>query len=433
MAEILQVRAREILDSRGWPTVEAEVRLMDGAVGRASVPSGASTGSSEALELRDRDDSRFRGRGVRQAVQNVNQAIALAVRGIEAERQAEVDEAMISLDGTANKSRLGANAILSVSLATARAAAASRKQPLWQYLNQSLFAGVEPVVPLPMINILSGGHHAGFQLDIQDVLIVPIGAESTMQMIEWTSAVYLTVRDILREDHGYTQLVADEGGFGPALGSNEQALAIVTRGIERAGLEPGRQVCLALDVAASHFYRNGAYVIAAEGFERDAGQMIEVLESWVEQYPVISIEDGLTESDWDRWPELTCRLGDRVQLVGDDLFTTNVDRLRRGIEEGCGNSILIKVNQIGSLSEAADACRTAVEAGYTAIVSTRSGETCDDFITDLAVASGVGQIKPGSIARSERGAKFNQMLRIEEVLGAERFTGRESYRKWWPR
>ncbi len=430
MATITDILAREILDSRGWPTVEAEVRLNDGTVGRASVPSGASTGEREALELRDGDPGRFRGRGVRLAVANVRDHLAGVVRGLEATDQAAVDGAMTDLDGTPNRGRLGANGILAVSLATARAAAASRGVPLWQHLNEALFPGREPSLPLPMVNILSGGHHAGFQLDIQDVLIVPAGATSTMQMVEWTNAVYYAVRDILRAEAGYTQLVADEGGFGPALESNERALDIVNRGIAAAGLEPGREVVLALDVAASHFYQGGAYMLAADRLRRDARSMIDVLESWVDTYPVRSIEDGLAENDWDHWVALTQRLGDRAQVIGDDLFTTNVAQLRRGIERGIANSILVKVNQIGTLSESAEACRTAFAAGYTAVISTRSGETEDDFVSDLAVASGAGQIKPGSLARSERTCKFNRLLRIEEQLGAAAFTGRQTLARW---
>ncbi|MCC7491713.1 MAG: phosphopyruvate hydratase [Fimbriimonadaceae bacterium] len=430
MARISAVTAREVLDSRGWPTVEAEVHLEGGQCGLASVPSGASTGSSEALELRDGDRDRYRGRGVLTAVRNVRTTIADGLLGADPCDQAAIDERLCRLDGTPTKSALGANAVLAASLAVARAAAAARELPLWQHLNETLFPGIAPSCPLPMINILSGGHHAGFQLDIQDVLVIPIGARTTAEALEWTNAVYYAVRDILREEVGYTQLVADEGGFGPNLRSNEDGLRVVTDGIRRARLAPGEQVVIALDVASSHFWKHGAYRLAAEGFERDAAAMVAALEAWVATYPVLSIEDGVAEEDWAGWRLLTERLGDRVQLIGDDLFATNVARLRRGIAGQVANSVLVKVNQIGTLSEAAEACRTACEAGYTAVVSARSGETEDSFLADLAVASGAGQIKIGSIARSERLAKYNQMLRIEEVLGAARFNGRDVFARW---
>ncbi len=430
MAIIAAVRAREVLDSRGWPTVEADIELDNGVVGRASVPSGASTGAAEAMELRDGDKHRYRGRGVRTAVRNVRTTIADCIKGCDPVDQAALDARLCELDGTPNKSWLGANAVLAASLAVARAAANVRRVPLWKHLNETLFPGREPLCPLPMINILSGGHHAGFQLDLQDVLVVPIGAATTAEALEWTNAVYYCVRDILRAEVAYTQLVADEGGFGPDLETNEDMLRVVTEGIVEAGLEPGRQVVLAIDVASSHFYKHGAYVLSADQVERQSAAMIDVLESWVDSYPLLSIEDGLAENDWAGWVELTRRLGGRVQLLGDDLFATSVARLRRGIDAGAGNSVLVKVNQIGTLSEAAEACRTAQDAGYTAVVSARSGETEDSFLADLAVASGAGQIKIGSIARSERLAKYNQMLRIEETLGAERFCGRDMFARW---
>jgi len=430
MNRIVTVQGREVLDSRGWPTVEAEVTLSGGAVGIASVPSGASTGIREALELRDGDPSRYRGRGVRRAVEHVRTELADAVRGLEAEDQATVDHRMIERDGTPNKSRLGANAILAVSLAVARAAATARCAPLWQHLNEVLLPDRTPLAPLPMVNILSGGHHAGFQLDIQDVLIFPWGADSTAQAMEWTNAVYYAVRDILRAECGYGQLVADEGGFGPNLASNEAALDVGTRGIAQAGLQPFDDVSIALDVASAHFYRDGKYVLSAEDLERDSDSMIELLEGWVERYPVVSLEDGLSEDDWEAWPKLTARLGARAQIVGDDLFTTNPAVLRRGIEGGMANSVLVKVNQIGSLSEAAETCRLAFAAGYTAVISARSGETEDSFLADWAVATGAGQIKIGSIARSERLAKYNQMLRIEEQLGVERWAGKGALERW---
>ena len=428
---IQSVLAREILDSRGRPTVEAEVTLSSGLTGRASVPSGASTGASEALELRD-GGPRFGGYGVSQAVGNVNRELAPALLGTDAANQVALDQQMRDLDGTENKARLGANGILAVSMAAARAAALAAREPLWRYLHRTLFPDRTPSIPLPMINILSGGHHAGFQLDVQDALLFPTSARTTMEMLEQTSAVYLAVREILRERVGYTQLVADEGGFGPRLESNEQMLEVVTTGIERAGLRPGVDAFLALDIASSHFCRDGRYKLAADHRERDAGEMIDVLEQWLDDYPVISLEDGLAEDDWDGWVTLTQRLGERAQVLGDDLFTTNPTRLQHGIDLGCANSILIKVNQIGTVSEAAAACRLAFQAGYTAVVSTRSGETCDAFIVDLAVASGAGQVKPGSIARSERLAKFNQLLRLEEELGGTAFTGVETLRRWLP-
>ena len=430
MSRILSVKGREVLDSRGWPTVEAEVALDTGAVGIASVPSGASTGAREALELRDGDPARYRGRGVRQAVAHVSGELARCVIGADPEAQAVVDQRLLDCDGTANKSRLGANAILAISLASSRAAANDRCVPLWQHLNEVLLPDRTPLAPLPMVNILSGGHHAGFQLDIQDVLIFPWGADTTAEALEWTNAVYYAVRDLLRAEVGYGQLVADEGGFGPNLESNEAALDVVTRGIELAGLTPGEDVSIALDVASAHFYRDGRYVLSSEHRERDSASMIELLEQWVERYPVVSIEDGLSEDDWEAWPLLTARLGDQVQVVGDDLFTTNPAVLRRGIDQHIANSVLVKVNQIGTLSEAAECCRMAFAAGYTAVISARSGETEDSFLADWATATGAGQIKIGSIARSERLAKYNQMLRIEEQLGADRYARQTPLARW---
>ena len=414
MATITAVGAREVLDSRGWPTVEADVTLSDGAQAFASVPSGASRGGSEACELRDDDPTRYGGRGVRQAVANVVDILGPAVVGRQAADQAGLDAVLLELDGTPDKSRLGANAILAVSCAGARAAAFSRGLPLWRHLAETLFDFAQPCLPLPMINILSGGHHAGFQLDLQDVLLVPVGADSVAQALEWTNAVYYAVRRRLQRDHGYRQLVADEGGFGPDLADNEAMLAIVTDGIVDAGLEPGSQAALAVDVAATHFWRDGAYRLAADDVERDAAAMTELLAAWVERYPIVSLEDGLADEDWAGWPGLTRRLGDRVQLLGDDLFTTNPQRLARGIKCGCANSVLVKMNQIGTLTETAAAWRLARAAGYSGVVSARSGETEDDFLADLAAASGAGQIKVGAIARSERLAKYNRLLRLAE-------------------
>jgi len=431
MASLTHLGAREILDSRGWPTVEAEVELDDGVVARASVPSGASRGGSEACELRDGDPAWYGGRGVRQAVANVPAELAPAVLGRDAADQTGLDAVLIDLDGTPDKSRLGANALLAVSCAVARAAALSRRVPLWRHLNDTLFSGVEPSLPLPMINILSGGHHAGFQLDLQDVLVIAIGADGIAPALAWTNAVYHAVRERLRAEIGYGQLVADEGGFGPALPNNEAMLATVAAGITDAGLVAGAQVVLAVDVAASHFHHGGRYVLAADGVSRDAASMVEVLAGWVERFPLLSIEDGLADEDWAGWPALTQRLGARVQLLGDDLFTTHPARLERGIAEGCANSVLVKMNQIGTLSETAETCRLAREAGYTMVVSARSGETEDDFLADLAVASGAGQIKVGAIARSERLAKYNRLLRIAEELGPSGWRGAGPLARWW--
>ncbi|NUP99984.1 MAG: phosphopyruvate hydratase, partial [Armatimonadetes bacterium] len=369
---------------------------------------------------------------VRQAVHNVRTVLAEAVNGLDPADQERLDQALVEADGTPNKSRLGANATLAVSLAAARAAAADQRLPLYRHLNQVLFPNQRLVCPLPMVNILSGGHHAGFQLDIQDLLIIPLGAGSTAEALEWTNAVYYSVREILQREIGYQQLVADEGGFGPELARNEEMLRVVTAGIEAAELTPGEQVVIAVDVASSHFYQpgNGQYVLSPDGLALSPTEMIDLLAAWCEHYPIVSLEDGLAEEDWDNWPALTQALGDRVQLVGDDLLATNVARLRRAVELGAGNSVLVKVNQIGTLSEAALTCRTAYEAGYTAVISARSGETEDSFLADLACASGAGQIKIGSIARSERLAKYNQMLRIEEELGEGHFTGRAAFARW---
>jgi enolase len=420
---ITRVHAREVLDSRGNPTVEAEVSCAGGAFGRAIVPSGASTGRHEAVELRDGDPARHGGKGVRLAVANVRQVLGPALLGRPATEQAAIDQTMCELDGTPNKSRLGANAILGVSLACAHAAAASRGLPLWRYLDSEGRAEL----PLPMVNMISGGLHAGGNLDLQDFLLMPVGARSYSEALEMTGAVYRALGVVLRE-HGFEGvLVGDEGGFGPRLQSNEQAIEMVLEGIGRAGLAAGRQAGLALDVASTHFYQpdTGRYHLRADGGRSlDAGGMIDLLRRWVDAYPIFSIEDGLAEDDWDGWRELTAVLGRRVQLIGDDLFTTSPKRLRRGIAEGSANAVLVKVNQVGTLTEALEVVRLAREAGSRAVISARSGETEDATLADLAVASGAGQIKIGSVARSERLAKYNQLLRIEEEMGPSgRFAG----------
>jgi enolase len=411
---ICRVHAREVLDSRGNPTVEVEVNCAGGAWGRAIVPSGASTGRHEAVELRDGDATRHGGKGVRHVVTNVRDILAPQIRGVDATEQTRIDRLLCQVDGTPNKSRLGANAILGVSLACAHAAAASRGQSLWRYLDTEGVARM----PLPMVNLISGGLHAGGNLDLQDFLFMPICARSYSEALEMTVAVYRALARVLIR-HGFEGvLVGDEGGYGPRLQTNEQAIEMILRAIEEAGLKPGDQAALALDVASTHFYRDGRYHLRIDGGHAlDAEGMIGLLERWVKDYPIISIEDGLAEDDWDGWRGLTATLGERVQLIGDDLFVTSRERLRRGIAEKVANCVLVKVNQIGTLTEAFDVVRLAREAGYRAVVSARSGETEDCTLADLAVASGAGQIKIGSVARSERLAKYNQLLRIGEEMG----------------
>ncbi len=415
---IQHIHAREVLDSRGTPTVEVEVTCAGGARGRAIVPSGASTGAHEAKELRDGDKRRFGGKGVRQAVRNVLDVIRPKLLGQFASQQEQIDRDMIALDGTPNKSHLGANAILGVSLACAHAAAAARQMPLWRYLDTDNRARM----PLPMVNMISGGLHAGGNLDFQDFLLLPIGARSYSEALEMSVAVYRALSLVLRQ-HGFEGvLVGDEGGFGPRLQSNEEAVHRVLEAISRAGLTPGKDAALAIDVASTHFYRSGAYALGATEEEcLSRAEMVEMLARWAEQYPIVSIEDGMAEDDWQGWKELTARLGGQVQLIGDDLFVTNPERLKRGIAEKTANGVLVKVNQIGTLTETLDVVKLAREAGYRAVISARSGETEDATLADLAVATGAGQIKIGSIARSERLAKYNQLLRIEEELGAEKF------------
>jgi enolase len=413
--KIKRIHAREVLDSRGNPTVEVEVYCTGGAWGRAIVPSGASTGKHEAVELRDGDVSRYGGKGVRRAVANVHNILAPRLCGMDATEQKQIDRMLCELDGTPNKSRLGANAILGVSLACAHAAAASRGQPLWRYLDTEGAARM----PLPMVNLISGGLHAGGNLDLQDFLFMPIGARSYSESLEMTVAVYRALSSVLIR-HGFEGvLVGDEGGYGPRLQSNQQAVEMILRAIDEVGLKLGEQAALALDVASTHFYRDGRYHLCIEGGRAlDVEGMIALLEGWVGQYPILSIEDGLAEDDWDGWRLLTAALGERVQLIGDDLFVTNPERLRRGIAEKTANCVLVKVNQIGTLTEALDVIRLARRAGYRAVISARSGETEDSTLADLAVASDAGQIKIGSVTRSERLAKYNQLLRIEEEMGS---------------
>ncbi len=412
MSIITQAYAREILDSRGNPTVEVEIVLEDGTVGRAAVPSGASTGAHEAVELRDGDVRRYKGKGVIQAVENVNDAIADALIGLDATRQIEIDELLMRLDGTPNKGKLGANAILGVSMAVAKAAANYVGLPLYQYLGGTN----AHELPVPMMNILNGGQHADNNVDIQEFMIMPVGAANFSEALRMAVEIYHTLKAILKEK-GLGTGLGDEGGFAPNLKSNAEALDVIVEAIEKAGFKPGEEVQLAMDVAASEFYKGGKYHMLAEGAPKTSTQMINYLAELVEKYPIVSIEDGLAEDDWKGWAALTKKLGDKVQLVGDDLFVTNVERLATGIEKGVANAILIKVNQIGTLTETFRAVEMAKRAGYTAIVSHRSGETEDTTMADIAVALNAGQIKSGAPARTDRVAKYNQLLRIEEDLG----------------
>ncbi|MFS8531706.1 phosphopyruvate hydratase [Sphaerobacter thermophilus] len=417
------IKAREILDSRGNPTVEVDVILAGGARGRAAVPSGASTGAYEAVELRDKDQ-RYGGKGVRTAVDNVNGPIAGVLLGMDAQDQRAIDMAMIELDGTPNKSRLGANAILGVSLATARAAAAAAGLPLYQYLG----GPSAHVLPVPMMNILNGGKHAeGSTVDMQEFMVMPVGAPSFREGLRWGAEIFHSLKKVL-SSAGYATGVGDEGGYAPSLKSNQEALAYITQAIEQAGYRPGEDVLLALDPASTELYEDGRYVLRGEGRTLTTAEMVDFWAEWVDRYPIISIEDGLAEDDWDGWAELTRRLGDRVQLVGDDLFVTNTQRLARGIELGVGNSILVKLNQIGTLSETFDAIAMAHRAGFTAVISHRSGETADSFVADLAVATNAGQIKTGAPSRMDRVEKYNQLLRIEEELGTQaEYAGRRAF------
>ena len=411
MAVITDVYAREIMDSRGNPTVEVEVYLEDGTIGRAAVPSGASTGQFEAVELRDGESPRYLGKGVLQAVANVNDIIGPAILEFDASEQVAIDRIMIELDGTPNKAKLGANAILGVSMAVARAAAESYDLPLFQYLGGTN----AKELPVPMMNILNGGAHADNNVDIQEFMIMPIGASSFMEALRYCAEVYHTLKGVLKAK-GLATGVGDEGGFAPNLGSNEEALQVITEAIEKAGLVVGKDIVFAIDAASSEFYKDGKYHLAGEGKVKTAAEMVEYYAELCEKYPIYSIEDGLAEEDWEGWKLLTDRLGKTVQLVGDDLFVTNTERLSRGIKEDTANAILIKVNQIGTLTETFDAIEMAKRAGYTAVISHRSGETEDSTIADIAVAVNAGQIKTGAPARSERVAKYNQLLRIEDML-----------------
>jgi enolase len=425
MLSIADIRAREILDSRGNPTVEAEVILSNGLVGRASVPSGASTGEHEAVELRDGEEDRFAGKGVLDAVHNVEEEIAPALHGMDPYDQVQVDRAMIDLDGTPNKGKLGANAILAVSLATARAAARDCRLPLFRYLGGTM----ANTLPVPMMNILNGGAHASNNVDFQEFMVMPVGFESFSEGLRAGVEIFHSLKKVLTALSKSTA-VGDEGGFAPDLGSNEEALEVILQAIEKAGYTPGEDVVLALDVAASEMYRDGGYVFHKSSGDRlDASGMVGFYADWSARYPIRSLEDALDENDWDGWRLLTERLGERVQLVGDDLFVTSTQRLEDGIRQGVGNAILIKVNQIGTLTETLEAIDTAKRAGYHSVISHRSGETEDTFIADLAVATGVGQIKTGSASRTDRVAKYNQLLRIEEMLGpAARYPGATLWR-----
>jgi enolase len=424
MSFIEQVNAREILDSRGNPTVEAEVTLVGGEIGRAAVPSGASTGEHEAVELRDGDKKRYGGKGVLKAVRNVNDIIAHEVEGLDALDQAEVDRALILLDGTPNKSKLGANALLAVSLATARAAAMYLEIPLYKYLG----GPNARTLPVPMMNIINGGAHADNNVDFQEFMIVPVGAANFSDALRMGAEIFHTLKVVLKKK-GYATSVGDEGGFAPNLRSNEEAVETILEAIGQAGYKAGNDCLLALDPAASEFYDGKAYVFKKSDKRRlSADQMVDYWKSWVDQYPIISIEDGMAENDWDGWKTLTDELGKRTQLVGDDLFVTNTSFLQRGIDQGIANSILIKVNQIGTLTETLDCIELAKTSGRTAVISHRSGETEDPFIADLAVATNAGQIKTGSLSRTDRIAKYNQLLRIEEDLrDVGRFPGRAAF------
>lgn len=422
MSTIVDVRGREILDSRGNPTVEAEVTLESGVRGRAAVPSGASTGAHEAVELRDGDPERFLGKGVLKAVSNVNERIANAIRGFEACEQVDIDRAMIDLDGTPNKQELGANSILAVSMAVARAAAGESQMPLWRYLASSQDVAT---LPVPMMNILNGGAHAPNNVDIQEFMVMPVGAATFSEGLRIGVEIFHHLKSVLTA-RGKNTAVGDEGGFAPDLASNEEAVEVVLEAIEKAGYTPGKEVVLTLDAAATEFFEDGQYIFHWSGGERrGAEEMVEFWKGWVEKYPIHSIEDPLDENDWDGWIALTEAIGEDVQIVGDDLFVTNAERLEQGIRGGAANAILIKVNQIGTLTETLETMRIAREAGYNIVVSHRSGETEDTIISDLAVATGAGQIKTGSASRTDRVAKYNQLLRIEEQLGAmARYPGR---------
>jgi len=419
ITNIVDIHAREVLDSRGNPTVEAEVILGDGSHGRAIVPSGASTGEHEAVELRDGDRKRYLGKGVLQAVNNVNGEIAEALTDVDAADQRSLDQKMIELDGTENKGRLGANAILAVSMAAARAAASSFSLPLYRYLG-----GPANTLPVPMMNILNGGAHADNNVDFQEFMVMPVGAESFSEALRWGVEVFHTLKGVLKK-RGYNTAVGDEGGFAPSVKSNVEAIEVVLEAIQQAGYKPGEEIAIALDPAASEFYKDGKYVFKkSDKSEKSSDDMVRFWAKWAKDYPIVSLEDCLSEEDWDGWQNLTKELGNKIQLVGDDIFVTNIRIFEEGIEKGIANSILIKLNQIGTVSETLDAIDLARRNGYTSVISHRSGETEDTFIADLAVATGAGQIKTGSASRTDRIAKYNQLLRIEEELGgAARFLG----------
>ena len=424
MTAIQRIHARQILDSRATPTVEVTVLLQDGSTGTAAVPSGASTGAYEAIELRDGDRSKFGGKGVLEAVSNINNRISPALTGLPAGDQEEIDRRLIDMDGTPNKANLGANAILGVSLAVARAAAASHGVPLYRHLNE----GNNPLVlPVPMLNILNGGRHAANSTDLQEFMVVPTGLPSFSEGLRCGAEVYQALKNLLH-DRGLSTNVGDEGGFAPSLASNRNAVEVVLIAIEKAGYKPGADCHLALDAAATEFYQDGEYVLEREGVRLSSQGMVDLLSDWVKAYPIISIEDGLAEDDWEGWAMLTQRLGNSVQIVGDDLYTTNPERIRRGVDSSSSNAVLIKLNQIGTLTETLQAIRMTKDAGWRAVISHRSGETEDTTIADLAVATGAGQIKTGAPARSERVAKYNRLLRIEEELGKEaQYAGREAF------
>jgi enolase len=423
MSAIVDIVGREILDSRGNPTVECDVLLESGTMGRAAVPSGASTGSREAIEMRDGDKARYGGKGVLKAVQHVNTEISEAVLGLDASEQAFLDKTLIDLDGTENKSRLGANAMLAVSMAVARAAAEESGLPLYRY-----FGGMNGcALPVPMMNVINGGAHANNNLDLQEMMIMPVGAPSFREALRYGAEVFHALKKII-DAKGMSTAVGDEGGFAPSVESHEAAIGLLLEAIEKAGYRPGEQVALALDCAASEFYRDGQYHLEGEGWVLGAGEWAEKLTDWAGKYPIVSIEDGMHEGDWDGWKLLTDKLGKKVQLVGDDLFVTNTKILKEGIDKGIANSILIKINQIGTLTETFAAIEMAKQAGYTAVVSHRSGETEDSTIADIAVGTNAGQIKTGSLSRSDRIAKYNQLLRIEEDLGdVARYPGRAAF------
>ncbi len=424
MSAIVDIIGREVIDSRGNPTVECDVLLESGVMGRAAVPSGASTGSREAIELRDGDKSRYLGKGVLKAVEHINTEIAEAVLGLDASEQAFLDKTLIDLDGTENKSRLGANSMLAVSMAVARAAAEESGLPLYRYLG-----GMGSVqLPVPMMNVINGGAHANNSLDLQEFMIIPVGAPTFREAVRWGAEVFHALKKIIH-DKGMSTAVGDEGGFAPSVENHEAAIRLILQAIEAAGYTAGEQIALGLDCAASEFYKDGMYVLEGEGgLKLTAQQWTDMLAAWVDKYPIISIEDGMHEGDWDGWKHLTERLGDKVQLVGDDLFVTNTKILKEGIDKGIGNSILIKINQIGTLTETFAAIEMAKRAGYTAVISHRSGETEDSTIADISVGTNAGQIKTGSLSRSDRIAKYNQLLRIEEDLGEiAQYPGRAAF------